>query len=80
VQPDVFCAFAAAFKQASAAREPSHRRGGLASEDKARPDKEGVPSGAPRIAAADGFMVSPCPRPSGFSVMAGQHLLCVLMD
>ena len=71
-RPGLFRALAAAFQYAPTAREPSQPRRGLASEHQTRPDQEGVPGGALRIVATDGFVVGACPRECGFLLMAGQ--------
>jgi hypothetical protein len=68
----VFWTLAAAFEHAATAREPSHRRRGLASEHQTRPDQHSVVGGAPRVAAPDSLVMSAGPREPGFLVMSGQ--------
>jgi hypothetical protein len=51
-------------------REPSHRRGRLASEHQSRPDQKRVPGGTRRVVAPDGFAVSTRPGQRGFLFQA----------
>ena len=71
-QPRVFWTPAAAFEHAATAREPSHRRRGLASEHQTRPDQHGVAGGALRVAAPESLVMSAGPREPGLLVMSGQ--------
>jgi hypothetical protein len=68
----MFWTLGAAFEHPVTAREPAHRRCGLAAEHQTRPDQHSVAGGAPRVVASDGFVVSAGPREPGFLVMSAQ--------
>ena len=57
---------------AATAREPAHRRCGLASKHQTRPNQHSVASGAPRIVPPDSLVMSARPREPGLLVMSGQ--------